>query len=200
MGLLTLPVLRIHFLIDRNLKNLSLTGGQKSLKKEIACAMWPVVFSGGRFEHLDAWCEFVMAQAINYVLRDTWMLLLDFAALDVARQPFRGALSRISSTRVGTRTLRDPRLLQIRPQRLVLAALAHELESSSLSLRPLCDSPTGHGLRRGRRVAVHHRRLRGPPESGQGGGEEVRRARVSGTPRPVSTLSSCTKWYTCARK
>ena len=69
--------------------------GQKSLKKEIACAMWPVVFSGGRFEHLDAWCEFVMAQAINYVLRDTWMLLLDFAALDVARQPFRGALSRI---------------------------------------------------------------------------------------------------------
>jgi DCN1-like protein 1/2 len=58
----------------------ALTENMKILERDNAVEVWKVVFSQGEtFQHLPLWLEFLDAQDIKGVTKDTWMMLLEFS-------------------------------------------------------------------------------------------------------------------------
>ena len=52
---------------------------QKCLQLDVAVGMWQLLFSGERrWQHVDAWCEFLQAHHNRAISRDTWVQLFEF--------------------------------------------------------------------------------------------------------------------------
>lgn len=52
--------------------------GQKIVQLDVALAMWDLLLPPGRWQHVEAWKEFLTTHHRRAVSRDTWNQLLDF--------------------------------------------------------------------------------------------------------------------------